>query len=346
MKILHVLASNKFSGAENVACQIIKMFAEKEPNVEMAYCSPKGEIEQALKKEKIDYYPLEKMSRKELRRVIKTYNPDIIHAHDMKASFFSAISQKNIKIVSHIHNSDFNARKISIKSILYKYAAKKTKRIIWVSNSCLETYYFHNYVKQKSLVLRNVINKEELYKKATSDTRDYDFDVVYIGRLADPKNPLRLVEILNKAIKVNANIKVGIVGSGDLEAVTKSKVNEYGLADNISFLGFCSNPYKILSSSKMMIMTSDREGLPMVALEAMAFGVPIVSTPTDGMNEIIINGYNGYLSNENNEFSNIILSLMNDNNLRNEISNNVLTQFSEINDIENYYLTLKDIYET
>ena len=84
----------------------------------------------------------------------------------------------------------------------------------------------------------------------------------------------------------------------------------------------------------------------MVALEAMAFGIPIVSTPTDGMNEIIVNGYNGYLCNEDDKFSNIILNLISDNNLRNEISNNVLTQFSEINNVENYFLTLKDIYES
>lgn len=345
MKILHVLASNKFSGAENVACQIIKMFSDREPGIEMAYCSPKGEIEQALKKEKIDYYPLEKMSRKELRRVIKTYKPDIIHAHDMKSSFYSAISQSNIKIISHIHNSDFKARKFSIKSLLYKYASKKIKRIIWVSTSCLETYYFSNYIKQKSCVLKNVINKDELYEKAKNDAREYDFDIVYIGRLANPKNPLRLVEILSKVIKSNDSIKVGIVGSGDLEEATRAKAEEYGLNDNISFLGFCSNPYKILSSAKLMIMTSDREGLPMVALEAMAFGIPIVSTPTDGMNEIIVNSYNGYLCNEDDKFSNIILSLISDNNLRNEISNNVLTQFSEINNVENYFLTLKDVYE-
>ena len=45
MRVLHVLASNKYSGAENVACQIIKMF---DGEVEMAYCSPDGEIAKSL----------------------------------------------------------------------------------------------------------------------------------------------------------------------------------------------------------------------------------------------------------------------------------------------------------
>ena len=108
MKILHVLASNKFSGAENVACQIIKMFSDREPGIEMAYCSPKGEIEQALNKEKIDYYPLKKLNKRELKRVIKTFKPDIIHAHDMRASFYSAISQNSSVICFGVNTIPFS----------------------------------------------------------------------------------------------------------------------------------------------------------------------------------------------------------------------------------------------
>ena len=47
MKVLHLLASNKYSGAENMVCQIINLFSGE---IEMLYCSPKGEIEQSLKK--------------------------------------------------------------------------------------------------------------------------------------------------------------------------------------------------------------------------------------------------------------------------------------------------------
>ena len=53
MKVLHLLASNKYSGAENVVCQIINMFNGE---VEMAYCSPIGEIENSLKDKEINIY--------------------------------------------------------------------------------------------------------------------------------------------------------------------------------------------------------------------------------------------------------------------------------------------------
>lgn len=345
MRVLHLLSSNEFSGAENVACQIINMFNNKGEGVEMAYCSPDGKIGQILKEKGIAYYSIKRLSKKEIKRVIKDFNPDVIHAHDMKAGFYSAISQKKARIISHIHNSDFSARKLSVKSILFQYATRRIEKIIWVSDSCYETYYYSRRVKNKSLILRNVINKEELLEKAKTDLRNYDYDVVYVGRLAEPKNPLRLIEILKDIAKANRDIKVGIIGSGSLEEITKRKVEEYGLSENIEFLGYLSNPYKILSSSKVMLMTSDREGLPMVALEAMALGVPIVSTPTDGMNEIVIDGYNGYLCDENERFISVALNIINNNALREEISSNVQKQFSVVNDIERYYLKVKNIYE-
>ncbi len=308
MRVLHLLASNKFSGAENVACQIIKIFSD-EPNFEMAYCSPQGEIKEKLVEEDINYYPLKRLNRKELKRVIKTFAPDIVHAHDMKASFIAALSF-NGKIISHIHNSDFQTRKFSIKSVLFNYASRKICKIIWVSDSCFKTYYYSKKVKNKSIILKNSIDIEEIIKKASQDLNEYKYDIVYVGRLANPKNPLRLIEILKEVLKHRHNLKIGIVGSGDLGQATKTKVKENKIDKNIDFLGYKNNPYKILSSSKIMIMTSDREGLPMVALESLALGVPIISTPTDGMCDLIKNGENGYLCATNEEFLKRIIELL------------------------------------
>ena len=70
MKILHLLASNKYSGAENVVCQIIKMF---ESEVEMVYCSPVGEIENALKEKNVPYLPIASLNKKEVKKVVEEF---------------------------------------------------------------------------------------------------------------------------------------------------------------------------------------------------------------------------------------------------------------------------------
>ena len=68
MKILHVLTSHIFSGAENVVCQIIGMLKD-EPNVEMAYCSPDGTIRPALEERDINFLPIEVANTSEIKRI-------------------------------------------------------------------------------------------------------------------------------------------------------------------------------------------------------------------------------------------------------------------------------------
>ena len=103
-RILHVTMSDTFSGAENVACQIISMF-KSDPGVEMLYCGIEGEkIRSALKERKIKFVPMSARNPREVYRVIKKTQPAIIHAHDMKASFYVALTCGKIPLVSHIHN--------------------------------------------------------------------------------------------------------------------------------------------------------------------------------------------------------------------------------------------------
>ena len=62
--------------------------------------------------------------------------------------------------------------------------------------------------------------------------------------------------------------------------------------------GYMSNPYKALKSAKVFLMASRYEGTPMSVLEAMALGVPVVSTPVDGIADVVEPGINGYLEEE------------------------------------------------
>ena len=342
MKILHVLRSNEFSGAENVACQIIKMMENL--GYDSAYCSADGSIRETLEAKDIKFFPVKKLTIRGLYKVIKSYKPDVIHAHDMYASLISAMVSGKTKVISHIHNSDFSSRKLSVKSILYLISSIKFSNIIWVSHSCFEFYRFHNILKEKSKILYNVIDGEQVNEKAESDSNEYSYDMVYVGRLAEPKNPLRLINIVKLIKEKKDDIKVGIVGSGNLEAITRAKADEYELNDNVYFHGFMDNPLKIIKSSKVLAITSDREGLPMVALEAMALGVPIVSTPTDGLCDIVKSGVTGFLESEEEKFAESVLLLINNLNIREKFSELTLEEFSEINDIEKYKGVLNGLY--
>ena len=193
MKVMHVLNSRIYSGAEKVVCQIIKSFRG---DVEMVYCSPDSDIvRQMLSEQDVTFLPLEKMSTSELKRVIAEQKPDLIHAHDMRASFFSALCCGKIPLVSHIHNNAYDARGLSPKTIAYLLAGFKAKHILWVSNSSYEGYAFHKLFAKKSSVLYNIIDTEVIFDKKAQDENTYDYDMIYVGRLTFQKDPQRLMRL-------------------------------------------------------------------------------------------------------------------------------------------------------
>lgn len=343
MKVLHLLQSNRFSGAENVACQIISIC--KNEKIEFAYSSPDGQIKDALQERNIKFLPMKKACVSEYKRVIQEFSPDVIHAHDMGASFYAALVCGNIKLVSHIHNNSFNSRKLSAKAVAYIVAAIKASHIFWVSDSAYKEYRFRKIFERKSSVLYNIIDINSLYEKMQQDTNSYDYDVVYLGRLSYPKNPQRLMYVLSEVIKQLPNIKVAIIGTGDLEDETKKLCLQLNLCDNITFLGFKKNPYKILKNSKVMVMTSRWEGLPMCALEALALGVPIVSTPTDGLIAVVKNGENGYLSDADDEIVQRIVQILTTPELKCVLTENVIKSAKEFMNAEDYKKKLLSAYK-
>ena len=319
MKILHLLQSSHFSGAENVVCQIVG-FMREEKDIEMIYCCPEGPIRAALEDRNITFAPMKEFSKAEFKRVIREQKPDIIHAHDMRASFLAAMVCGKIPLVSHIHNNNFDSRGLSLKSVAYIAAAFKAKHIFWVSDSSFNGYFFYKLFRGKSSVLYNIIDVDEAYRKADSDSNCYDYDVAYVGRLTYPKNPQRLMRVLAKVVEKAPDVKIAVAGTGDLEEETKVLCKELGLQNNVTFLGFFENPLKLLKSAKVMVMTSRWEGTPMVALEALSLGVPIVSTPTDGLCELIESGVNGYLSDNDDELAEGIVNIVSDPSLHSDMS--------------------------
>lgn len=341
-RVLHLLTSTKYGGAENVVCQIIKMFNS---DMDMLYCSPTGDIEHILNENNIKHELLRKVSIIELNKIVNKYKPDIIHAHDVKASILASFFKRKATIISHIHGNHNSMNKINIKTVLYAISSAKYKHIFWVSKSALRDYRFFNYVKNKSSVLYNVIDKKEIIEKINRDMDTYEYDIIFLGRLTYPKNPERLMDILKIICEIKNNTKIAIVGTGDLEAKVEEKIIKYQLQNNVFLLGFKDNPYKILKSSKVMLMCSIYEGTPMCALEAMLLGIPIVSTPTDGLVDLIEINETGYTAENNEKLARYCIEIINNIKLRNKLSNNSKNKFDEINNIVQYKKNILDKYE-
>lgn len=342
-RILQLLNTNRFSGAENVVCQIINLFSNDQ-NYEMAYCSLNGDISVTLERKNIRFIPIERMSVSEVKRVISDYKPDVIHAHDVKASLIASMCHKDIKMICTIHANDLKMRKINLKSLCMLKVAKESNHIFWVSRSCYNGYVFKKNVQQQSSILYNVINPSILMEQVKSDDQKYDFDIVYLGRLSKQKNPYRLAEVISKVCEKKPDVKVAIIGDGELREELENIIATRKISGNVTMFGFMNNPYKILIDSKVMIMTSDWEGTPMCVLEAMCLGVPIVSTPVDGIKDLVQNQINGYLSNEIETLANELVKIITDCSYRKMLSDNTKSLFGKYNSLADYRHQIEMFY--
>jgi glycosyltransferase involved in cell wall biosynthesis len=220
---------------------------------------------------------------------LKTFKPDIIHAHDIRASVYASFISFNIPVISHLHGNQKAMRKISIKSILYLISTFKVKTIIAVSDSCINDFVFKRIIKRKAVVIKNVIHLKRLEILMDKDEESYNFDFVFLGRLSYPKDPKRVALVASNVLKKCSFAKFGVIGDGELQKEMINVFEEQNVIDRVVFTGKLPYPYKALKSAKCLLMCSIYEGLPIAALEAMALGVPVVSTPVDGIKDLIIN---------------------------------------------------------
>jgi glycosyltransferase involved in cell wall biosynthesis len=118
--------------------------------------------------------------------------------------------------------------------------------------------------------------------------------IISVGRLTKVKGYPYLLRAFKQIITKHP-ARLVILGKGEEEEKLKKLALKLEIDQSVAFLGSQTNPFKYMSRSKILVLPSLSEALPMVLLEAMACGVPIVSTSTPGSSELITQGINGLL---------------------------------------------------
>jgi len=116
--------------------------------------------------------------------------------------------------------------------------------------------------------------------------------ILWIGRLARPKNPGLMIDAF--ARMRGKDLRLDILGDGPLRSGLEEHVRALGMSRQIRFLGFQPSPYDHMEQADLLALSSDREGLPTVLIEALHAGLAIVSTDCgDGVREILMDGRHG-----------------------------------------------------
>ena len=183
-----------------------------------------------------------------------------------------------------------------------------------------------NIEKNKIFIPQNVF---EITAKNKSQNKSYD--LLFIGSLNSDKKPDVFVEVVAAVKKTIPKICCVMLGDGKLKRQIFKQIKSLSLEKNIQVLGYRKNVDEYISKSKLLVMTSQTEGMPMVILEAMNFGVPCVVPNVGDITDVAINDYNSMVINGLNieHFSDAIVNCINDQILYKKLSNNSLKTIAD-----------------
>ena len=220
-----------------------------------------------------------------LRKVIRSWNPNLIHSHSrfFSSTILTYLFKRDIPNILTVHVSPFKTGLIPklIDKLLLKIMLKPPNVITKVFREHIpnnsQAIYIHNGVENEKF--RPICKKTNTFK------------VVSVGRLITNKNPKILLESIPKT---NENIHFVFVGDGPLRKTLVKLSVKLGISSRVEFLGARDDVSKILQQCDLMVRTSDTDGMSLSVLEALSTGLPVVASEAAGSG-IIENNFNGFI---------------------------------------------------
>jgi L-malate glycosyltransferase len=208
-----------------------------------------------------------------------------------------------------------------------KFGIEKSDAVTAVSKALVDqTYELINPDKQIETVY-NFID-DRVYKKIDALALKSDFEINEDEKVIIHVSNFRPVKRVKDVVKSFAKIasampsKLLLVGDGPEMTIVCKLVREFGLEDQVIFLGKQESLEELYSISDLMLLLSEKESFGLVALEAMACGVPCVGTNVGGLPEVIHHDRNGFICEVGDieDISNKALTILNDKDLHQQFS--------------------------
>ena len=239
-------------------------------------------------------------------KVLLFNRPNIVHIHSSfgpsfyrKLPFIYLAFWFKIPIINHIHGADFDEFYISAskrKKEKIKRVYDKCDYLIALSDEWKER--LSQIVPKEHIVI--IENYSTIHKDALEDRlkRNVNNKVLFLGEIGERKGCFDIPSVVELVVRSIPDVQFILAGSGSEEDENKVKtlLREKKVDQNVSFPGWVRDEEKdkLLRESDLFFLPSYNEGMPMSVLDAMGYGLPVVSTNVGGIPKIVINGKNGY----------------------------------------------------
>lgn len=374
IKICHIV--NLITGqADGVFAHLMMIFNNCDKNIYDHFLIFQGgqTVENQLDSLNVRYYAVPTLNKKfsllvflKIFFIIRKENPGILHIHLIKPYIITGLLNTIIRkpLIFNYHGSfidnDYNSR---FEKMIYRLFHKVIEHFSPTKIVLVPSFSSKLKLATETRLFKNILHYYNGFDSRFLNQIDYNptkniiekfiiegfFLLAVIGRINREKRIDRAIEIFELLHNRHRKCVLFIFGTGEQYEYLNKLVKKKGLSGSIIMLGFIEDAQKYLSLFHFLLITSEREGMPMVLWEALAQGVPVVSSDVGGIREIL-EPYNcGFVFQKDNiqEAADKISLLIQNEELRKKmgengkkIINEKFNQSSFIKSIEEFYCSL------
>ncbi|NMH29029.1 N-acetyl-alpha-D-glucosaminyl L-malate synthase BshA [Flavobacterium silvaticum] len=256
------------------------------------------------------YQPYELALSSKLVDMVKLYGIELLHVHYAIPHAYAAYMAKQmlkdegiyVPIVTTLHGTDIT---LVGSHPFYKpavaFSINKSDIVTSVSQSLKDDTYRHFNIRKEIHVIPNFIELDKNMKDPSISCRrsvmanENERILTHISNFRKIKRIPDVIKIFNEVQK-QLPAKLMMVGDGPERAKAEKLCQKYGISDKVIFFGNSNEIDQILSYTDLFLLPSETESFGLAALEAMVWGIPVISSNSGGLPEVNFDGISGYLS--------------------------------------------------
>lgn len=232
---------------------------------------------------------------KRIRKICKDWQPDVVISfyNDLCALTALAIAGLNIPLVYSERNDPNRTNRRRVDRLYRKIVEHMADKIVFQTTGAQRCY--SKSVQEKSTVILNPLNT---YGFPIHDFLHEKHEIVSVGRLEPQKNQKLLIDAFALIANDFQEYQLTIYGEGSLRKELEDYIKSKGLQERVFLPGSKNNIQEHIKDASLFVLSSDYEGIPNALIEAMAIGLPCVSTDCSpgGARELIEDGVNGLIT--------------------------------------------------
>ncbi|NRS46808.1 N-acetyl-alpha-D-glucosaminyl L-malate synthase BshA [Brevibacillus sp. HB2.2] len=251
------------------------------------------------------YPPYDLTLANRMAQVAKNENLDLLHVHYAVPHALCAFLAKqmvgdHLKIVTTLHGTDITVLGYdSNLSDMIRFGIERSDLVTAVSNDLIRQTKELLHTEKEIVPVYNFVDKRRYYPKEVTKLKKVfapngEKILMHISNFRPVKRVPDVIEIFSR-VREEVPSRLILIGEGPEMGLVRKMIAELGLNDDVCFLGKQEDVAEVLSMADIMLLPSEKESFGLVALEAMACGVPVVATVAGGLPEVVLDGVNGFL---------------------------------------------------